>query len=98
MLGAQCNSAVAAHVTRGAAPGDAEAIDWLHRAARETLERPESPNYVGTDAIESARDVFSAEGFVLTEAGELYATLLDNLSGTEMTEALKRYVRRAQRG
>lgn len=60
--------------------------------------RPQSPNYVGADAIETAREVMASEGFVLSLSGELSAVLLDNLSGVEMTAALRGYVRRAQRG
>ncbi len=60
--------------------------------------RSESPNYVGADAIEGARQVFAPEGFMLAASGELSPVLLDSLSGVEMTEALRRYVRRAQRG
>ncbi len=54
VLGAAGRSAlqVAAHVTRGATPGDAEAIGWLHRAARESLELEPA---VAADLLERAR-------------------------------------------
>jgi DNA-binding CsgD family transcriptional regulator/tetratricopeptide (TPR) repeat protein len=54
VLGAAGRSAlqVAAHVTRGAAPSDAEAIGWLHRAARESLELEPA---VAADLLERAR-------------------------------------------
>lgn len=60
--------------------------------------RPESSNYVGDEAIASAADVFRAEGFQLRPDGELLQDLLDNLSGTALSEALKAYIRRAKRG
>jgi DNA-binding CsgD family transcriptional regulator/tetratricopeptide (TPR) repeat protein len=54
VLGAAGRSAlqVAAHVTRGAAPGDAEAIGWLHKAARESMELEPA---VAADLLERAR-------------------------------------------
>jgi hypothetical protein len=60
--------------------------------------RKDSPNYAGDDAIASAADVFRSEGFHLQPDGELLQNLLDNLSGSHMTEALQAYVRRAKRG
>jgi hypothetical protein len=60
--------------------------------------RAESPNYVGEEAITSLRDAMASEGFVLTSDGELRPTALDTLSGTELTDALAAYVRRAQKG
>jgi hypothetical protein len=60
--------------------------------------RPESPNYVGSDCIKSAIDAFRPEGYELTLDGELRPMILDNLSGTALTEALESYIRRARRG
>jgi hypothetical protein len=60
--------------------------------------RSSSPNYVGSDAIANAVSTFRAEGFTLTEDGELRPTLLENLSGEALSDALASYVRRAQRG
>lgn len=60
--------------------------------------RVDSPNYVGEQAIRDARDAFRAEGYELTSDGELRPCLLENLSGSSLTEALEAYVRRAQRG
>ena len=60
--------------------------------------RRESPNFVGRDAIETAINVFDSEGFQLSLDGELRPKLLDNLSGTDLTDALDSYVRRAKRG
>jgi hypothetical protein len=60
--------------------------------------RKTSPNYVGSHAIENAIDAFRAEGYELTTDGELHPVILDKLFGLEATEALRRYVRRVQRG
>lgn len=60
--------------------------------------RPSSQNYVGTDAIENARAAFRVEGYELAPDGQLRPSLLDNLSGTDLTDALKAYIRRAKRG
>lgn len=60
--------------------------------------RSGSPNYVGEDAITSLREAIASEGFVLTSDGEIQPIALDSLSGTELTDALAAYVRRAQRG
>ncbi len=60
--------------------------------------RENSSNYVGKEAIENARSAFSAEGFSLGSDGDLRPTVLDNLTGTPLTDALEAYVRRAKRG
>ena len=60
--------------------------------------RSDSQNFVGRDAIETAIKVFDSEGFQLSLDGELRPKLLDNLSGTDLTDALDSYVRRAKRG
>lgn len=60
--------------------------------------RKDSPNYAGEDAISNAADVFRSEGFQLRPDGELLQDLLDNLSGAQLTAALKGYVKRAKRG
>ncbi|WP_348700309.1 abortive infection family protein [Duganella fentianensis] len=60
--------------------------------------RPDSSNYVGTEPIKNAVNAFRAEGFILSSDGELHPLVLDNLTGVQMTEALKRYIRRAQHG
>jgi len=77
VLGAAGRSAlqVAAHVARGAAPGDAEAIGWLHRAARETLELEPA---VAADLLERARALAgptSASPQLLTELLMAYVWL-----------------------
>jgi hypothetical protein len=60
--------------------------------------RAASPNHVGEEAIEDLRAAFGSEGFVLAESGELLPQVLDNLNGSELTDALTAYVRRARRG
>jgi hypothetical protein len=60
--------------------------------------RETSHNFVGHEAIENARLAFQGEGFELAQDGDLRPTLLENLCGTELTEALTAYVRRAEQG
>jgi hypothetical protein len=60
--------------------------------------RSGSPNYVGEEAIASVREAMASEGFLLTTEGELRPAALDTLTGTDLTEALEAYVRRAQKG
>jgi len=60
--------------------------------------RPGSPNYVGDEPIQNAIAAFRAEGYELSPDGDLRPTLLDNLSGVALTEALGAYVRRAKLG
>jgi hypothetical protein len=60
--------------------------------------RPESSNYVGSQAIESAKAAFQEEGFVLTSDGTLGPAVLDTLAGAELTAALRSYVARAIKG
>lgn len=60
--------------------------------------RSTSPNYVGAEPTTNAIAAFRAEGFTLTEDGELRPQLLENLTGPALTAALESYVRRAKRG
>ncbi|HWA27555.1 MAG TPA: abortive infection family protein [Lacunisphaera sp.] len=60
--------------------------------------RPDAPNFIGAVAIKSLQSAFAAEGFMLTDDGELSAKVLDAMTGAELTAALAAYVRRAQRG
>lgn len=60
--------------------------------------RESSPNYVGKHIIENAIAAFDTEGYELSIDGQLQPKILDNLSGTALTEALKAYIRRAKRG
>ena len=59
--------------------------------------RPGSENFVGEEALRNVQDVFRAEGFRLGSDGELLQELLDNLEGSLLTEALRRYVLRARK-
>jgi hypothetical protein len=60
--------------------------------------RPESPNYVGSDAIENARAAFRVEAFDLSLDGILLPINFDGLTGPEATEALRSIALRAARG
>jgi len=60
--------------------------------------REASSNYAGGEPIQDLREAFASEGFNLTETGELLPVVLDTLTGQQLTEALKAYVRRARRG
>lgn len=60
--------------------------------------RPASPNYVGAEPIANVIAAFRAEGFTLTEDGELQPQILENLSGAALSVALASYIRRAKRG
>jgi hypothetical protein len=60
--------------------------------------RAESPNFVGQDAIKNAQAVFAAEGFELTEDGELRPALLQGIEDAATPTVLRSYVRRALRG
>ncbi|NDZ12696.1 hypothetical protein C7T35_10070 [Variovorax sp. WS11] len=60
--------------------------------------RPSSTNYVGAETIANAVSCFAAEGCTLSEDGELLPQVLENLSGTALSQALQAYVRRAKRG
>jgi hypothetical protein len=60
--------------------------------------RDSSPNYIGKDKIENAASAFALEGYELSADGELQPRVLDNLSGTSLTDALNAYIRRAKRG
>jgi hypothetical protein len=60
--------------------------------------RSESPNFVGTEAIQNLKSEFNKQGFDLTNDGDLRPKVLDNLTGRELSQALENYVRRAQKG
>ena len=59
---------------------------------------PGSPIFVGTEQISNAIVAFRSEGFTLTPNGELMPLLLANLQGAARSDALRAYIRRAQRG
>jgi hypothetical protein len=60
--------------------------------------RPESPNYVGEDAIANAQDAFASEGLELMASGELRRRLLPSLDTQETPTVLRQYARSAIRG
>lgn len=60
--------------------------------------RDNSNNFTGNQAIENLRGALKTEGFILTLNGEIHPSILENLYGREITEALKSYIRRAHRG
>lgn len=60
--------------------------------------RDTSPNYVGTDAIADLCSALRPEGIVLGEDGSISPVALDNLSGRNLTQALRGYVNRAKKG
>jgi len=60
--------------------------------------RPNSPNYVGAEAVSNAIAAFRLDGFTLTNDGELQPQILENLSGAALSAALESYIRRAKRG
>lgn len=60
--------------------------------------RPDSPNYCGEDAIRTCVAAFEAEPVELTVDGVLRPRNLSALSGRELSDALRSYVIRAQRG
>lgn len=60
--------------------------------------RLESPNYCGQDAIETCVQSFGTEPVELTTDGQLRQRNLEGLAGRELTDALRSYVLRAQRG
>ncbi len=60
--------------------------------------RAGSSNYCGSEAIENLRAGFAAEGWDLGSDGSLQPRVLDSLSGTALTAALRSYVERARKG
>ena len=60
--------------------------------------RPGTPDYPGEDTVTQLRVSFKQAGLELDPEGNLRPSILENLSGVELTEALSAYVRRAQRG
>lgn len=59
--------------------------------------RPTSQNYIGSEVIRDAVEAFRRVNYTLSLDGELQPSLLDSLTGREMTDALRRYTERAQR-
>lgn len=60
--------------------------------------RNASPNFVGNDAIADLGSALRPEGIILGEDGSISPVALDNLSGRNLTQALRGYVNRAKKG
>lgn len=60
--------------------------------------RDSSPNYVRSDALNNLRALLKSHGINLTEDGDIQTEILENLSGSELTSALKNYMLRAKKG
>ena len=61
--------------------------------------RPESPNFVGAEAVNNLRDVLHTDGWLLAANGDLHPVLLgDDLASPGVPEALHGYCRRAALG
>ena len=60
--------------------------------------RAGSDQFAGEAAIQALRQALSSFGMALDTSGVLLPTLLENLEGVELTEALWAYVRRARTG
>ena len=60
--------------------------------------RVDSTNFVGREVIVNLAQLFRTEGYVLSTDGEIYPLVLDGLPDKDVTEVLRSYVRRAQRG
>lgn len=60
--------------------------------------REASENFIGREVIRQAIEAFATEGYVLSADGALQAKNLETLSGKELTDALRGYANRAQKG
>ena len=60
--------------------------------------RPGTPDCPGTETVNQLREAFRRVGYDLDPEGNLRPTVLENLEGADLTEALSAYVRRAQLG
>ena len=74
------------------------AVGFLSKVRASGGFREGSTNYVGLESINNARAAFDSEGFALADDGSLSAKLLGSLKGPEMTDALRVYAMRAQKG
>lgn len=74
------------------------AVGFLSKVRASGGFREGSSNYVGREAIANAKAAFDSEGFVLADDGSVSAKLLGSLSGPDMTDALRAYAARAQKG
>lgn len=55
---------------------------------------PRMDKYAGEAKVGRLREAFAPLGFTLDDSGELLPTVIDNLAGTELTDALRVYVNR----
>lgn len=60
--------------------------------------RENSSNYVGKEQILNAINSFDAEGYSLSENGDIRPKALETLKGSQLTEALEAYAIRALKG
>jgi hypothetical protein len=60
--------------------------------------RPESPHFCGADCISTCIDAFEGEAIELTSDGLLRVRNLAGLSGRPLSNAIRPYVNRAQKG
>src|SRR6185369_12373696 len=60
--------------------------------------RESSPNFAGRDSISNVSNALRSKGVILGDDGTLSAVALENLSGKELTKALRGYVNRAKKG
>lgn len=60
--------------------------------------RAGAPNFVGSEAIANAKSACDSVGFILADDGTLTPKVLTALRGSDLTDALMGYARRAQRG
>jgi hypothetical protein len=60
--------------------------------------REQSPNYVGSGAIENLISELRPKGILLSKDGQLSQLILDGLESRELTDALRNYVDRAKKG
>jgi len=51
-------------------------------------------NHAGSDKITRLQEALSRAGYTLTSGGILHPTVIDNLTGTELTDVLRAYVNR----
>lgn len=60
--------------------------------------RPNSPNYVGEEAITRLTEAFGGSGYVLSSDGGLWSAVLEELTNAELEDTLRAYAMRAKRG
>lgn len=60
--------------------------------------RPESPSYIGEQALQDVRDAFRSEGYELDADGVLRPALLDSVDEADLPDALRHHVKRIRRG